>query len=258
MRNLKNELAAGKVAIGVAIGVPWVEAVEIAGYAGYDFILIDTEHGAIDASDAQRLVLAAQGVNVAPIWRVGGTSRGEIKKALDWGATGILVPEIRTADEAALAVEAAQYPPAGRRGVDPHRPIRYGLDDIKAYMQRANDEILICLMIELREAVENIEEIVQVEGIDVLNIGPCDLSTSLGIPFEVDHPKMLAAIDRVLEAALPRNLVVGLSGETPEHIRKWTARGMTFFESAFLPNMLATTMQRHVAELRPAIEPFTP
>lgn len=254
MRNLKNELAAGKVAIGVAIGVPWVEAVEIAGYAGYDFILLDTEHGAIDTYDAESLVLAAQGVGIAPIWRVSGVSRAEIKRALDWGAAGILVPEIKTPDEARLVVEAAKYPPVGRRGVGPYRPTRYGLDDIKAYIQRANDEILICLMIELREAVENIEEIVQVEGIDVLNIGPYDLSTSLGIPFEVDHPKMLAAIDRVLEAALPRNLVVGLSGGTPEHIRKWTARGMTFFESAGVPEMLATAMQRHVTELRAVID----
>lgn len=254
MRNLKHELAAGKVAIGVVIALPWVEAVEMAGYAGYDFILIDTEHGAIDASDGQALVLAAQGANVAPIWRVSGPSRREIKKALDWGAAGILVPEIRTAENAASIVQAAKYPPAGRRGVGPHRPIRYSLDDTKAYIKQANHEVLVCLMIELPEAVENIEEIVQVEGIDVLNIGRSDLSTSLGVPLEFEHPDVLDAVDRVLAAALPRNLVVGLGGGTAEHISRWTRRGVRFFESAVVPYMLAAAMHQHVAGLRTAIE----
>ncbi|GAG40492.1 unnamed protein product, partial [marine sediment metagenome] len=144
MRNLKSELAAGKVLLGVYIYLPWVEAVEIAGYAGYDVLLINTEHGAIDASDAQALVLAAQGAGIAPIWRVSGVNRGEIKKALDWGAAGVFVPEIRTAEDAALVVEAARYPPAGQRGVDPRRPTRYGMADKRAYMQRANDEVVVC------------------------------------------------------------------------------------------------------------------
>lgn len=253
MRNLKSELAAGKVILGAWIGVPWVEAVEIAGYAGYDVILINTEHGAIGTSDAQALVLAAWGVDIIPIWRVSGVSRAEIKRALDWGAAGIFVPEIKTADEARLVVEAAKYPPAGQRGVDPYRPIKYGMEDIRAYMEQANDQTAVCLNIELSEAIENIEEIVQVEGIDVINIGPADLSTSLGIPFELDHPKMLAAIDRVLEAALPRNLTIGLSGGSPAHIRKWSARGMRFFESAGVCTQLAASMQQHVAELRAVI-----
>ena len=88
----------------------------------------------------------------------------------------------------------------------------------------------------------------------MLNIGPCDLSASLGIPLEFDHPEMLTAIDRVLAAALPRNLVVGLSGGSSEHIRKWTARGMTFYESAGVAVMLASAMRQHVAELRTAID----
>ncbi len=251
--NLKSMLSDGKVVIGVAIGVPWVEAVEIAGYAGYDFVLIDTEHGAISSTEAQALVLAAQAVDIAPIWRVSGVERSEIKKALDWGAQGIFVPEIKTADEVSQVVEAAKYPPMGRRGTGPARPIQYKGDDMKAYIERANDEVIICLNIELKEAIENIEQIVQVEGIDVLNIGPCDLSASLGIPLEFDHPKMLAAIDRVLAAALPRNLAVGLSGGSSEHIRKWTARGVTFYESAETAVLLANTMRQHVAELRAAI-----
>ena len=254
MRNLKSELAAGEVILGVWIVVPWIEAVEIAGYAGYDTILINTEHGAIDTAQAQAMVAAARGVGMAPVWRVSGVSRGEIKRALDWGAAGIFVPEIKTAEEAALVVDAAMYPPLGHRGVDPYRPVRFGLDDTTAYIQRANDEVAVCLNIELKEAIDNIEEIVQVEGIDVINIGPDDLSTSLAIPFQMDHPDMLDAIDRVLAAALPRNLVVGLSGGTPEHIRKWMARGMRFFESAGVAVTLSTTMRRHVAELRTAIE----
>ncbi len=254
MRNLKSELAAGKVVLGVSVSLPWVEAVEIAGYAGYDFVLIDTEHGAIDAADAQQMVLAAQAVDIAPIWRVSSVNRSEIKKALDWGASGILVPEIRTAQDVELVVDAAHYPPGGRRGVGPQRPVRYGLDDESAYVARANEDILICVMIELREAVENIEEIVQTQGIDVLNIGPYDLSSSLGAPQEFEHPDVLAAIDQVLEAALPRNLVVGLAGGTAGHVAKWTQRGMRFFESALLADMLAATMHQHVTQLRSALD----
>jgi len=115
MGNLKQRLSNREVTIGADIAVPWVQAVEAAGYAGYDFIVIDTEHGAITASQAEAMILAARAVNITAIWRVSGVERGEIKRALDWGADGILVPEIRTAEEAEAVVEAAKYPPRGRR-----------------------------------------------------------------------------------------------------------------------------------------------
>ena len=255
MRHLKSELSSGKVAIGLAIGLPWIEAVEMAGNAGFDFILIDTEHGAIDVSDAEVMILAAHGAGLSPIWRVSGVERSEIKRALDWGAEGVFVPEIKSAQDVAQVVEAAKYPPLGKRGVGPQRPIRYGLDSPEAYMQRANEQTLICLNIELAEAIDQIEEIVEVEGIDVLNIGPYDLSTSLGVPLQLEHPRMLDAIERVLSAALPRGLVVGLSGSTPEHLRQWLPRGVTFYESAGLPDMLAAAMEQHVAQLQAAVNP---
>jgi len=254
MRSLRKAINEDQVVIGMYIGVPWLEAVEAAGYAGYDFVLIDTEHGAIDTSQAARMVLVAQGLGIAPIWRVKTPARAEIKIALDWGAAGILVPEIRTAEEAVAAVRAARYAPQGQRGVGPYRPSRLGIDDPRVYMQRANEETLVCLMIETVEAVENIEAIAEVPGIDVFNIGPCDLSNALGVPLEFDHPDLLAAIQHVLEVVRPKGITVGLAGSTPEHLQKWIPRGVTFFETIAVPDLLAQTMQKHVESLHRAVD----
>jgi len=254
MNSLRKAVNENQIIIGMYIGVPWLEAVEAAGYAGYDFVFIDTEHGAIDTSQAAGMVLVAQGLGIAPIWRVKAAARSEIKIALDWGAAAVLVPEIRTAEDAATAVRAARYAPEGQRGVGPYRPTRLGIDDPRAYMQRANEEVVVCLMIETSEAVENIEAIVAVPGIDVLNIGPCDLSNALGVPLEFDHPDLLAAVQHVLEVARPKGITVGLSGSTPEHLQKWIPRGITFFETIAVPDLLAQTMQQHIDSLHRAVD----
>ena len=254
MSSLRKAINEGQVVIGVIIGVPWLEAVEAAGYAGYDFVLIDTEHGAIDTSQAAQLVLVAQGLGIAPIWRVRAAARSEIKIALDWGAAAVLVPEIRTAEDAAAVVRAAKYRPEGQRGVGPYRPTRLGLDEMSAYVQRANEEVVVCLMIETTEAIENIEAIAAVPGIDVFNIGPYDLSNSLGVPLEFEHPDLLAAIQRVLEVARAKGITVGLAGSTPEHLQKWIPRGVTFFETVGVPDLLAQAMQQHIESLHTALE----
>lgn len=253
MNSLRKAINEDQVVIGLYIGVPWLEAVEAAGYVGYDFVFIDTEHGAIDARDAAQMVLVAQGLGIAPIWRVKGVAWAEIKIALDWGAAAVLVPEIRTAQDAAAVVRAAKYRPEGQRGFGPYRPTRLGLDDASVYMQRANEEIVVCLMIETAEAVENIEAIAAVGGIDVFNIGPCDLSQSLGVPLDFEHPDLLAAIQRVLEVARPKGITVGLTGSTPEHLQKWIPRGVTFFETVGVPDLLAQAMQQHIDSLRAAV-----
>jgi len=254
MSSLRKAINEGQVVIGMYIAVPWLEAVEAAGYAGYDFVLIDTEHGAIDISQAAGMVLVAQGLGIAPIWRVKAAARPEIKIALDWGAAAVLVPEIRTAEDAATAVRAARYLPEGQRGVGPYRPSRFGLADTKAYIQRANEEVVVCLMIETTEAIENIEAIAAVPGIDVFNIGPCDLSNSLGVPLEFEHPDLLAAVQRVLEAARAKGITVGLAGSTPEHLQKWIPRGVTFFETVAVPDLLAQAMQQHTDSLRAVVD----
>jgi len=254
MTGLRDSIKQGNVVIGALIGVPWLEAVEAAAYAGYDFVFIDTEHGAIDTSQAAQLVLVAQSLDIAPIWRVRAAARPEIKVALDWGAEGILVPEIHTPAEAEAVVAAAKYPPEGERGVGPSRPTRFGLDETATYMRQANEQVLVCLNIETAEAVENIEQIAQVEGIDVFNIGPADLSSSLGIPMQFDHPDLLAAAERVLQVGKSCQIAVGMYGETPEHYRKWVPRGMTFLETVAVPGLLATAMDEHVSWLRALLD----
>jgi 2-keto-3-deoxy-L-rhamnonate aldolase RhmA len=186
-----------------------VSIAEILASAGYEWVVVETEHTAIDVSEVLRLIIAIEGAGAVPLVRLAWNDPIQCKAALDSGAAGVLVPMVNTRAEAELAVKAAKYPPLGFRGVGLARAHAYG-HRFAEYVSQANDSTLLIVQIEHKDAVENIDEILDVPGIDGTFIGPYDLSMSMGLPGQLDHPDVVAARARVLAATKARGLAPGI------------------------------------------------
>jgi 4-hydroxy-2-oxoheptanedioate aldolase len=199
--SLKRRLAAGKPALGCWLftGIPTVA--EIIGHAGYDFVLIDHEHGPGDMLSATAQLQALTASASTAMMRVPWNDPVEIKRAVDIGVEGVMVPMVDTAEQAQAAVAACKYPPEGIRGCASSvvRGSDYGLANAE-YLTRVNDEIVVMCQIETERAVDNIPEIASVEGVDVLFIGPNDLAASIGRPGRTDDPEARRLIERAEEA----------------------------------------------------------
>lgn len=194
--------------LGTVISLPLPEVAEMAANAGFDWLFLDMEHGLLDFAVVQRMQMAA-GARCACLARLPSANSVWIKKALDLGIAGIIVPMINTADEAAKVVQHAKYPPMGRRSVGVGRSHRYGAN-FRVYVDTANDNTTTIVQVEHIHAVGNVEEILAVPGIDGVLVGPFDLSASMGKPGYVDDPEVQAAIAHVLEACKARNKPAGI------------------------------------------------
>ncbi len=199
----------------------------MAAQLGFDWVLIDLEHGACTEGDLPALLMAVEGSKCSPIVRVVSNNQDCVKRALDLGAVGVMIPYVSTASEAAAAVSYTRYPPEGCRGVASSTiATEFGLNTA-AYHREVLGETLTIIQIETRQGVENIEEIVAVEGVDVVFIGPLDLSFNLGCPKQFDHPKLQDAIDRILEACNQQGKACGILS-TAEDAQDYIGRGFTF------------------------------
>ena len=209
MKNhLKELLSAGKVTFGtqLRLGVPAIA--ELFGIAGFDFIIIDGEHAPQTPVGIQAQLQAVSGTNCTPIVRFGRNDPDEIRLTLDMGAGGVLIPLVRGAEDARRAVQACRYPPAGSRSYGPSRAYQYGFD--RDYYPRSQPGVVCMVIIETAEAVEAIDDILAVDGLDTFIIGPADLSIALGVPMDYQHPKLAAATDKVLAAARRAGKPAGL------------------------------------------------
>ena len=192
---------------------------ELLAHAGYDWLVIETEHNALDTAQIEHMLMAINGTEAIPIVRIPSANPVFIQRALDIGGMGILVPMVKTADEAQAIVDATRYPPQGKRGWGPLRASQYTVDN-EDYFNRANDNILVFLLIETKEAVENLEEIGAVPGVDVLYIGMWDLCLSMGLnPLHMPHPETDAVIERALEVGRSPRRAMLPSGSERAHRR---------------------------------------
>ncbi|TDF95081.1 HpcH/HpaI aldolase family protein [Paenibacillus piri] len=210
--SFKQTLAAGQsVPQGVFIGFPSTQMVEMAAYNGFDVIVIDNEHGMLSDENVEHMVIAAELAGATPLVRVVSSVPGDILKAMDRGAHGVHVPQIDTRELAEQVVAAVKYPPYGKRGAAfSMRAARYGTVPIRDYLQHANEQSLVCVHIESEKALTNLERILSVKGIDVVYIGPTDLSVSLGYEGQIDHPEVLKASDLILSTAKRYGVKVGI------------------------------------------------
>jgi 2-keto-3-deoxy-L-rhamnonate aldolase RhmA len=207
--SIKDRLRRDEPSIGSWMSMAHVSIAEILATAGYDWVVVETEHSAIDVSETLRLLIALERWNVVPLVRLAWNDPVQAKAVLDSGAAGVLVPMVNTREDAERAVRAVKYPPLGARGVGLARAQGYG-QAFSEYVAGANDATLLMIQIEHVDAVRNIEEILSVPGIDGTFIGPYDLSASLSIPGELSHPSLIDAQKRVLNATRARGLAAGI------------------------------------------------
>lgn len=198
----------------MTLGSP--EVVELASCLDVDWLLLDAEHGAASYEDCLRLLQAMNGSDATPLIRVPWNDTVAIKRALDMGAEGILVPQIKTAEEVAGIVAMCRYPPEGHRGIGPQRASRYYLD-FNDYMKKANEEIAVIVQIETVEAVDNLDAILAVPGLDAIFIGPADLSADMGYFPDMQAPEFLKVVDEILAKARKAGVPAGhYCGSGPE------------------------------------------
>lgn len=201
MQNRMNEkIASGEPAFGVSMMFASPQLVEMVGHAGFDWVLLDCEHGSIGPGDLELMAMAADAVGITPIARPRDNSASEIQAVMDRGAMGVQVPHVITREDAERAVAAVKFGPQGSRGLAAGtRPDRWGLGaKMTDFVEQANASSFVCVQIEDREALPNVADILTVPGIDVFFIGPSDLSQSLGFPGNAKAPPVAAAIEETL------------------------------------------------------------
>jgi len=244
---MKARLAAGEPVLGCSVMIPSPQVVEMLGLLGFDWVLIDCEHGTVSLESVELMALAAEAAGVVPIARPPSNSPGDIVRLMDRGVMGVQVPHVTDAASARAAVAAVKFAPEGERGLAAGtRPAAYGFAGTMAEeCARANAETLVCVQIEDAEAVANAAEIVAVEDIDVFFIGPSDLSQSLGHPGEHDHPEVRAAIEATLERILAAGRTPGAPASTTS-LPGLIERGVRYLYT-HLPRLLAGPAREFLA-----------
>ena len=228
-RVLKDRLLAGEVVHGLLSPNVEPDLVETLGRLDFDLYLLDTEHGTAGPPEAAAVVRACERAGLAPLVRPRGLDAKLILQFLDAGMTGVMLPGVRSEDDVRHLVEAVKYPPDGLRGLAAMRANGFllGKESQEDWILRANRETLVLPQIETREALERVEELAAVPGIDGFIVGPRDLALALGFPDGPNHPEVEAAIDRVVAVAKTHGLVVGTVAPSGARAKDLAARGLT-------------------------------
>lgn len=205
----KQKLRNKELTFGAWIQIGHPAIAEIFANAGYDWICVDLEHGAIDLETMTNIFRTVDAMDVTPVVRVPKNDEVWIRRSLDAGAKGLIIPMINSAEEAALAIKAAKYPPQGERGYGYCRANDHGRK-FQEYIQSANDEIVLIMQIEHKKSIENLEDILQLEGVEGVFIGPMDLSGSYGKSGDLTCPEMVKALDKYLKCCSKHSKSAGM------------------------------------------------
>ena len=225
---VRERLRNGQPALGALVGLGSPNVAELMACAGYDWLVLEMEHSALDSAQLQHMLMAVQGTDVIPLVRPLSADPLFIQKALDTGAMGVFVPMVRSAEEAEEVVRATRYPPAGRRGFGPLRASQYTLD-YEDYLANANDNMLVALILETKEAAADLDAIMNVPGIDAIYFGLFDLCISFGLnPMEMPFPQIDDIMVRALELGKQKGVAVGLGAGTPDELKQRLSQGYTF------------------------------
>lgn len=226
---LKRALREGRPQVGLFCSVPDPLVVEMIACAGFDFVILDAEHTLVNPETLAHLIRAVEAGGLTPLVRVAEGTRPAILQALDGGAQGVVVPHVRSAAEAAAAVAASRYFPAGRRSLDAGRTARFGDGDLTAHLAEANAETIVAVMIEDEQGVERIDEILAVPGIDLVLAGAADLSQAYGVPWQTRSGPVLRALERIHDSARRRGVAFCAVARVPEDVAAWHERGVCAF-----------------------------
>lgn len=236
---LKEKLNAGKATLGPFVGFPSPSIVETMGWLGFDFVIIDCEHGPIDYETAENMIRAAELSNTTAIVRIGLNEQQNIQRYMDAGAHGVLIPLVNTAEDAQKVVDSVKYPPIGKRGAYSGRGAQFGAGTGPDYFAKANEETFVAVQIETPEAIENAEEIVATPHVDAVFLGPGDLSLNFGIPGQMEHEKVVSTIESLVEKIKAAGKHPGTLGNHPAHAKFWHDRGVNWLVSATTRYLIA-------------------
>jgi 2-keto-3-deoxy-L-rhamnonate aldolase RhmA len=221
---VKRQLRAGKTVIGTSLSIPDPFVAEIIGTAGFDFVIVDTEHSPISPAQLQVVLMALHPSESTVLVRAVANDPAVIKQILDIGAEGVIVPDVSNGEECARAVRSMRYAPEGSRGFGPRRAARLSTSRTE-YLQRSNTEVAALVMVESEEALDHLDDILTTPGLDGVIVGPADLATSMGYLLDQGNEAVGRAIDVISEACLRHGVPFGSYTVTPETTGKWMARG---------------------------------
>lgn len=249
-RRLKTVLAQGGGAAGPILvhSSPWL--VEMVGRAGYDFVILDAQHGTLDVKEAEHLVRAADAVDLDALVRVSALDPPTVGRYLDVGVRGIVFPEVKTVVDACLAVRSVRYQPQGLRSSCPSvRAAQYQFGDWTECYRSGLTEKIVILIIEDPEGFDHASEIFEVEGIDGVILGPFDLSSSLGVSGQVDHPEVVRRVDSAFAAALEKGIAVSVWASSVEESAVWAKKGARLFTPS-ATYLVRQALQQNVKAIR--------
>lgn len=247
-RSFRSRLREGETLLGTMVTLPNAAVAEILADVGFDWLFVDGEHGPLTIHDIEG-ILQAVGHRTPCLVRVPAAGEIPIKTVLDLGADGIIVPQVNTAEETERIVQWARYAPLGSRGVGLARAHGYGRR-FKEYVETANERTTVVVQAEHIRAVENIESIVKVPGIDAVLLGPYDLSASLGKMGQIDDPAVLSAIDRVTTVCQAAKIPLGYFGVTASAVQPFIGRGYTLITAGVDTLMLGQSAGQMLKQLQ--------
>ena len=246
--NFNKRLYAGEKLLATMVTMESSTSAEVLAQIGFDWLFVDCEHGPIETATLAG-ILQSVGDRAAVLVRVPAIDEIPIKKALDLGAHGIIVPQVNTAEQAEKVVQLTRYPPMGSRGVGLGRAHGYGAN-FENYIANANENICVVVQAEHIEAVENIESIVKTKGLNAVFVGPYDLSASMGLMGQVDHPKVVEAIEHVAKVCQSAKMPLGYFGSSAAAVQGMMDRGFNLIVAGIDTMLLTAAATKLLEELR--------
>ena len=248
---VKKILKSGGTVIGCQVAE--VRSPNIAllyGTAGFDFIFIDMEHGGFDLETVGDFITASKAADIVPVVRVPALEEHFLSRPLDLGACGLMVPHVYSREQAKRVIQYTKFKPMGNRGLAPLRAhTNFSKVNVTEFVKEANENTMIVIMVEDDEAIQHIDQLISVEGVDVIFMGTTDLSQNLDIPGQVRHPEILKRIDRVIQACEARGVAFGMPISNPE----WYQKGIRFLFAASDVDLIVTGGTKIVKDFKAVI-----
>jgi 4-hydroxy-2-oxoheptanedioate aldolase len=250
----KARLRAGECIYGCFVRYPDPGLVELLALQGFDFLVLDGEHGTMEPRECENLVRAAELRDVTPLVRVPANEAPVILRFMDTGAQGVHVPLATTVEDADAAVRSVKYWPRGMRGLTGVRAASYGQEEpLGEYVSRANEETMVVVQIETLEALERVPEIGAVDGVDVVFVGPTDLSHALGVPGQLSHPRVEDAFDTVVRGMADSPATLGVLASDADGVRRWRERGARYI-AVTVDSLVTSSARALLASVRATAE----
>lgn len=244
---VRRKIIAGREVYGLFCSIPTPALVEMIGCAGYDFVILDSEHTLVDPQQLENLIRAAEVVDLTPFVRVPERDPGAILRALDAGAMGVVIPHVRQRADVDAAVRAARYAPDGMRSLNGGRGPGFGRIDLTEYVRLANDEVMLVAMIEDADAVDGLPTILDGGGVDLVLEGAADLSQSYGVPWQTRHPRVQEALRRIHTVCSDLGVPFCALPRSTDDIQTWHKLGVRTFVLGDERGLAARMLRDHLA-----------